>query len=108
MNTVKKVIILTGASSGIGESIARHLAQQGHQLVLGARRTGRLQALCDELRFGGASVDYLATDVTQRADTQQLADFALEKPFSIRELQEIIAQALHRPEILMSLQRTVA
>jgi NADP-dependent 3-hydroxy acid dehydrogenase YdfG len=79
MNTAKKVIILTGASSGIGEGIARHLAQQGHQLVLGARRTDRLQALSEELRFGGANVDYLATDVTQRADTQQLADFAREK-----------------------------
>lgn len=74
-----KVIILTGASSGIGESIARHLAQLGHQLVLGARRTDRLLTLCEELRFSGASVDYLATDVTQRADTQQLADFALAK-----------------------------
>jgi len=74
-----KVIILTGASSGIGEGIARHLAQLGHQLVLGARRTDRLSTLCEELRFSGASVDYLATDVTQRADTQQLADFALAK-----------------------------
>ena len=74
-----KVIILTGASSGIGEGIARHLAQQGHKLILGARRADRLTALCDELRLAGASVDYLLTDVTRRADTQQLADFALEK-----------------------------
>lgn len=74
-----KVIILTGASSGIGEGIARHLAQQGHTLVLGARRTDRLATLCDALRSEGATVDYLATDVTQRSDTQQLADFAREK-----------------------------
>lgn len=79
MSTASKVIILTGASSGIGEGIARLLAAQGHKLVLGARRTERLAALCDELRFNGAEVDYLATDVTRRADTQQLADFALEK-----------------------------
>jgi NADP-dependent 3-hydroxy acid dehydrogenase YdfG len=71
-----KVIILTGASSGIGEAIARLLASQGHKLVLGARRTDRLAILCDELRASGAQLDYLATDVTQRADTQQLADFA--------------------------------
>jgi len=74
-----KVIILTGASSGIGEAIARLLASQGHKLVLGARRTDRLAILCDELRASGAQLDYLATDVTQRADTQQLADFARDK-----------------------------
>ncbi len=74
-----KVIILTGASSGIGEAIARLLASHGHKLVLGARRTDRLAILCDELRASGAQLDYLATDVTQRADTQQLADFARDK-----------------------------
>jgi len=74
-----KVIILTGASSGIGEAIARLLASQGHKLVLGARRTDRLAILCDELRASGAQLDYLATDVTQRVDTQQLADFARDK-----------------------------
>lgn len=79
MNPNAKVIILTGASSGIGEGIARYLAQQGHPLVLGARRTERLATLCDELRGEGAHVDYLATDVTQRIDTQKLANFALEK-----------------------------
>lgn len=79
MNFNQKVILLTGASSGIGEGIARHLAEQGHKLVLGARRTDRLASLCDELHREGASVDYLATDVTQRSDTQKLADFALEK-----------------------------
>lgn len=79
MNQIEKVIILTGASSGIGEGIARHLAQQGHKLVLGARRTDRLAALCNMLRAEGATVDYLATDVTQRDDTQKLADFTLEK-----------------------------
>ena len=79
MNSNQKVILLTGASSGIGEGIARHLAEQGHKLVLGARRTDRLANLCDELRREGASMDFLATDVTQRSDTQKLADFALEK-----------------------------
>ncbi|KHJ68438.1 oxidoreductase [Pantoea rodasii] len=79
MNPNAKVIILTGASSGIGEGIARYLAQQGHTLVLGARRTERLATLCDELRSQGALVDYLATDVTQRSDTQKLGNFALEK-----------------------------
>ncbi len=79
MNSNQKVILLTGASSGIGEGIVRHLAEQGHKLVLGARRTDRLAKLCDELRREGASVDFLSTDVTQRSNTQKLADFALEK-----------------------------
>lgn len=47
--------------------------------MLGARRTERLATLCDELRSQGAVVDYLATDVTQRSNTQKLANFALEK-----------------------------
>lgn len=79
MNQHAKVIILTGASSGIGEGIARHLAHQGHKLVMGARRTDRLASLCDELRREGASTDFLLTEVTQRSDTQKLADFALEE-----------------------------
>lgn len=79
MNSNQKVILLTGASSGIGEGIARYLAEQGHKLVLGARRTDRLANLCDELRREGASIDFLSTDVTQRSDTQKLADFALDK-----------------------------
>lgn len=74
-----KVIILTGASSGIGESIARHLARQGHKLVLGARRTDRLASLTAELCAEGAQVDFLACDVTRRSDTRQLADYALKQ-----------------------------
>lgn len=74
-----KVIILTGASSGIGEAIARYLARQGHRLILGARRATRLASLCDELQQQGARIDYLTTDVTQRADTQALARLAIEK-----------------------------
>ncbi|MEG3131872.1 SDR family oxidoreductase [Pantoea cypripedii] len=78
-NPNAQVIILTGASSGIGEGIARLLTMQGHQLVIGARRVERLASLCAELRAQGGSIDYLATDVTQRHDTQKLADFALAK-----------------------------
>jgi NADP-dependent 3-hydroxy acid dehydrogenase YdfG len=44
-----KVVVITGASSGLGEAAARHLAQHGAKLVLGARRVERLQLLVDEL-----------------------------------------------------------
>jgi len=74
-----KVIVLTGASSGIGEATARYLAQIGHRLVIGARRTNRLTSLQDELRAQGAHVDALALDVTDLADVQRIADFALQR-----------------------------
>ncbi|HEY9269398.1 SDR family oxidoreductase [Achromobacter sp.] len=74
-----KVIVLTGASSGIGEATARHLAQMGHKLVIGARRSDRLTALQEELRAQGASVDALTLDVTQLADVQRIAAFAQQR-----------------------------
>lgn len=74
-----KVILLTGASSGIGEATARHLAAAGHRLVIGARRVERLHALSDELRVRGAVVDSLALDVTRLDDLQKMAELALER-----------------------------
>ncbi|PMR76409.1 SDR family oxidoreductase [Billgrantia endophytica] len=78
MNHESKVILLTGASSGIGEATARRLASQGHRLVIGARRTARLEALAQAIHADGGTVDYRALDVTQREDVQAFADFALE------------------------------
>lgn len=74
-----KVIILTGASSGIGEATARLLAAEGHRLVVGARRTERLEKLCAELRAERAKIDALQCDVLERSALQQLADLAMEK-----------------------------
>lgn len=71
----RKIILLTGASSGIGEATARRLVQVGHQLVIGARRIERLQALRDEL----GSIDCLAIDVTQAEDLAKMAQFALQQ-----------------------------
>ncbi|WP_454122027.1 SDR family oxidoreductase [Kosakonia sp. Marseille-Q7440] len=71
----RKIILLTGASSGIGEATARRLVQAGHQLVIGARRIERLQALRDEL----GSIDCLAIDVTQAEDLAQMAQVALQQ-----------------------------
>lgn len=68
-----KIILLTGASSGIGEATVRRLVRDGHQLILGARRMDRLVALSEEL----GSIDCLPVDVTQEQDLRQMAMFAL-------------------------------
>lgn len=72
-----KVILITGASSGIGEVTARLLAEKGAQVVLGARRTERLAQLCEDIRGAGGRAQYRALDVTSRADMQAFVDFAV-------------------------------
>ncbi|CNI04885.1 SDR family oxidoreductase [Yersinia vastinensis] len=74
-----KVILITGASSGIGAGIARELAKTNAVLLLGARREERLAALAEELRFNGAIVEIHALNVTRRSSVEQFATFALEK-----------------------------
>jgi NADP-dependent 3-hydroxy acid dehydrogenase YdfG len=76
-NIANKVVVITGASSGLGEAAARHLAKNGAKLVLGARRIDRLEALAKELTLGENAV--LKTDVTEREQVKQLVDRAVEK-----------------------------
>lgn len=71
-----KVVIITGASSGLGEATARHLAARGAKLVLAARRTERLQALVKEIEAAGGEALAVATDVVDMAQVQALADQA--------------------------------
>src|SRR5882762_5754516 len=73
-----KVVLITGASSGIGEATVRLLAAQGYQLVIGARRTERLAALVEEIQASGGSVRYRALDVTSTTDVNAFARFALD------------------------------
>jgi NADP-dependent 3-hydroxy acid dehydrogenase YdfG len=71
-----KVVVITGASSGLGEATARHLARYGARLVLGARRIERLEALARELSLGdGAAVQ---TDVTDYEQVRGLVDHAVQ------------------------------
>jgi NADP-dependent 3-hydroxy acid dehydrogenase YdfG len=74
-----KVIAITGASSGIGEATARHLGRQGAHVVVGARRTDRLEALAKELRGEGARVELRALDVTRRASVEEFVGFARDR-----------------------------
>lgn len=73
---MSKIILITGASSGIGEATARVLAANGHTVVLGARRTERLQRIVAEIRAQGGKAEYRALDVADRADVQAFVDFA--------------------------------
>ncbi|MFD0896281.1 SDR family oxidoreductase [Loigolactobacillus binensis] len=73
----KKVIVITGASSGIGEATAKLLAAQGNQLVLGARRAERLQAISQAIQAAGGEATYAVTDVTDPAAVNRLAQQAL-------------------------------
>ena len=72
-----KVVVITGASSGIGEATATLLAERGAKLVLGARGEGRLDALAARLVAAGADVVALRTDVRTRADVAALVALAL-------------------------------
>ena len=71
-----KTILITGASSGIGEATARVLAAAGANVILGARRTDRLEALAAEIAAAGGNVRFRALDVTSLADMEAFVKFA--------------------------------
>ncbi len=71
-----KVIIITGASSGIGAATAKLLAAKGAKVVLGARREDKLQALADEIRAAGGEAIWQVLDVTRQADNDAIVKLA--------------------------------
>lgn len=71
-----KVVVITGASSGLGEATARRLVEGGARLVLGARRESRLKELMGSLESDGGSASYQVTDVTDRSQVDALAQTA--------------------------------
>jgi len=78
-NTKDKVVIITGASSGIGEATAKELASKGAKLVLAARREDRLQQLQKEIEKTGGKAIYKVTDVTSHEQMEELAQYALQE-----------------------------
>ncbi|WP_122746937.1 SDR family NAD(P)-dependent oxidoreductase [Pseudomonas atacamensis] len=78
LNIQDKVIVITGASSGIGEATARLLAERGAKVVLGARRTERLAVIAEEINGAGGHAQFRALDVTDQQDVQRFVDFAVE------------------------------
>lgn len=76
-NIEGKVVVITGASSGLGEATARLLSAQGALVVLGARRADRIQALAAALTVGDGKAMALTTDVTRREQVQKLVDAAV-------------------------------
>lgn len=75
----KPVMIITGASSGIGAETARRMARDGLRLTLAARRLDRLQEVAKEVEQLGGEALIVPTDVTQDADLQHMLDATLER-----------------------------
>jgi NADP-dependent 3-hydroxy acid dehydrogenase YdfG len=77
-NIAGKVIVITGASSGMGEAAARHLAAKGASVALAARRTDRIETVAAEINQAGGKALAVATDVTRLEDVRRLVDTAVE------------------------------
>lgn len=77
--STSKIVLVTGASSGIGEATAIRLAAEGHHVVLGARRTDRLQALVEKIHSDGGAASAHRLDVTDRDDVRAVVDRVVEE-----------------------------
>ncbi|MBD2870571.1 SDR family oxidoreductase [Paenibacillus arenilitoris] len=75
-NVKGKVVLITGASSGIGEAAAYRLAERGAHVVMGARRTDRLEAIASEIRAKGGSAEFRTLDVTSRERMEAFVGYA--------------------------------
>jgi len=94
-----KVVMITGASSGIGAAVARELGAAGAKLMIGARRTDRLETLAAEIRTSGGTAAYRTLDVTSRPDMEAFADAAMAR---FGQIDVIVNNAGIMPLSLMS------
>ena len=78
-NIQGKVVVITGASSGLGEATARHLASKGASVFLGARRLDRLQTVVADIQRAGGQAAAMQVDVTRRAEVDAFVQAATEK-----------------------------
>ena len=76
-NIQRKVVAITGASSGLGEATARHLASQGAKVFLGARRMDRLNAIVADIKRAGGEAAAAKVDVTHRAEVEAFVQAAV-------------------------------
>jgi len=97
-NIEGKVVVITGASSGLGEATARLLCAQGASVVLGARRADRIRSLAEELTGRGGKALAAATDVTDRAQVKRLVDAAVQ---AYRRIDVMINNAGLMPQSLL-------
>ena len=104
MELTGKVVVITGASSGIGEATARRLAAEGARLVLAARRTKRVQALAEELGDAVA----VTTDMRDPAQVRALVAAAANAYGGVDVLVNNAGQGLHVPVVDISLDDLVA
>src|SRR3954466_2113030 len=74
-----QVIVITGASSGIGLATAREAAKQGAKLVLSARSERTLQSIVEEIIQAGGAATYVVADVARRDEVQRIAHVAVEQ-----------------------------
>jgi NAD(P)-dependent dehydrogenase (short-subunit alcohol dehydrogenase family) len=100
-----KVVVVTGASSGIGAAVAVEFARAGARLVLGARRTARLERLVAEIETQGGSAMSVACDVRQEADVLALFAAGLDRHGRIDILINNAGLADHTPTEDLSLSR---
>jgi len=86
-NKPQGVVLITGASSGIGKEFARLYAKRGFDLLLVARREERLQAICQRLQeYYGIKADYIASDLSEPASPQQLYDEVQRRGYTVGTL----------------------
>lgn len=76
-NIKNKVVVITGASSGLGEETAKYLAEKGAIVVLGARRADKLEEIVNDIKAKGGTALYQVTDVTSKVQVQALVDKAV-------------------------------